>query len=81
MLAIGVECAALSLLRPERNQFAYRLNDAPWTFLGYRNQIELRNLPVGRHCLQIKAANAGGRWSAANREAPYFRPVSRVARG
>jgi ligand-binding sensor domain-containing protein/DNA-binding CsgD family transcriptional regulator len=63
--ALTVECAALDTVRPEQNQFAWRMRDREnvWHHLGFENRFSLSGLSPGRHTLQVKVANHNGRWS------------------
>lgn len=63
-LRIGYD--AVSLTRPERVRFRYRLEgvDAQWQDAGNRNEAFYTNLAPGRYRFRIAAANNDGVWNA-----------------
>lgn len=63
-LRIGYD--AVSLTRPERVRFRYRLEgvDARWQDAGNRNEAFYTNLAPGRYRFRIAAANNDGVWNA-----------------
>ncbi|WP_017168170.1 triple tyrosine motif-containing protein, partial [Xanthomonas phaseoli] len=63
-LRIGYD--AISLTRPERVRFRYRLEgvDARWQDAGNRNEAFYTNLAPGRYRFRIAAANNDGLWNA-----------------
>ncbi|HOW43813.1 MAG TPA: two-component regulator propeller domain-containing protein [Candidatus Aminicenantes bacterium] len=62
---VRIEFAALDFARPEKNQYAFRLEgiDKDWVYQGTKRVYELPKLPVGRYTLQAKAANNEGIWN------------------
>jgi signal transduction histidine kinase len=63
---ITFEFAALSLVAPDRNQFAYRLEglDETWVYAGNRRERSYNNLPPGEYRFVVKAADHAGVWNA-----------------
>lgn len=63
-LRIGYE--AVSLTRPERVRFRYRLDgvDAAWQDAGNRTEAFYTNLAPGRYRFEVAAANNDGVWNA-----------------
>lgn len=62
---VRVEFAALDFVRPEKNQYAYRLEgrDRDWIYQGTRRVVDLEGLAVGSYSLLVKAANNEGLWN------------------
>ena len=62
---VCVEFAALDFVRPEKNQYAYRLEgrDPDWIYQGQQRMVVLEKLPLGMHTLHVKAANNEGVWN------------------
>jgi ligand-binding sensor domain-containing protein/DNA-binding CsgD family transcriptional regulator len=62
---LRVEFAALDFMRPEKNQYAYRLEgrDPDWIYQGTNRVVLLEGLEIGKHTLYIKAANNEGFWN------------------
>ncbi len=62
---VRIEFAALDFARPEKNQYAYRLEgrDQDWIYQGYDRVVILAGLRLGRHRLRIRAANNEGVWN------------------
>ena len=63
--SLSLEFAALDFVRPEKNQYAYRLEgrDRDWIYQGTNRVVELQGLDVGVHMLYVKAANNEGVWN------------------
>ncbi len=59
------EFAALSYIRPDKNQYAYMLVDfdKDWNYIGNRRFGRYTNLPGGAYTLRLKAANNDGVWN------------------
>ncbi|MEM9529570.1 MAG: ATP-binding protein [Pseudomonadota bacterium] len=57
--------AALSLINPQGNQYAYRLTglDADWIYAGNTRERTYNNLPPGNYRFEVKAADARGYWN------------------
>jgi ligand-binding sensor domain-containing protein/DNA-binding CsgD family transcriptional regulator len=57
--------AALSYVRPEKNQYAYRLDgrDDSWIEIGFDHTVTLDNLDPGRYRLQVRGSNNDGVWN------------------
>ncbi|MCX6558832.1 MAG: LuxR C-terminal-related transcriptional regulator [Candidatus Aminicenantes bacterium] len=62
---VRVELAALDFVRPEKNQYAYRLEgrDRDWIYQGTDRVVLLSGLPIGLYTLRVKAANNDGIWN------------------
>jgi signal transduction histidine kinase/ligand-binding sensor domain-containing protein len=62
---LQVDYTALSLSRPERIRFRYRLEgfDERWVVAGARRQAFYTNLEPGRYKFQVAAANESGVWN------------------
>lgn len=69
---LRIEFAALDFMRPEKNQYAYRLEGrAPdWIYQGNNRVVLLEGLAVGMHTLRIKAANNEGVWNEKGESVP-----------
>ena len=63
--SLTVSFAALSYIRPDKNQYAYRLDgrDGAWRELGFDHTVSLDNLKPGRYRLRIKGSNNEGIWN------------------
>jgi len=61
---LEVRYTALSLLRPERSVFRYRLDgyDHDWVSVGARREAVYTNLPHGAYAFRLSAAGPGGTW-------------------
>lgn len=59
------EFAALSFSQPEKNQYAYMLEnfDSDWNYIGTRRFGRYTNLPGGAYTLKLKGANNDGVWN------------------
>jgi len=59
--------ASLSFIRPEKHQYAYRLDgrDDSWNELGFEHSVTLDNLKPGRYRLRVRGANHEGVWNEA----------------
>ena len=64
---LSLSFAALSFIRPEKNQYAYRLDgrDDSWHTLGFENTVTLDNLKPGSYRLRIRGSNNEGVWNEA----------------
>ncbi len=62
---ISLEFAALSLVDPERNEYAYMLEnvDPAWVYAGNRRSRSYNNLPPGNYRFRVKAADSRGYWN------------------
>ncbi len=63
------EFTGLSYTRPERNQYAYKLEgfDHDWNEIGNQRIGRYSNLPGGTYVLRLKAANPDGIWNEQGR--------------
>ena len=57
--------ASLSYCSPEKNQYAYMLDDfdRDWNYVGNQNQATYTNIPPGTYTFRVKATNNDGVWS------------------
>ena len=62
------EFAALGFSQPNKNQYAYLLEnfDTEWNALGAKRDGRYTNLPGGKYILHLRASNGSGVWSAAD---------------
>jgi hypothetical protein len=62
---LQVDYTALSLSRPDRVRFRYRLDgfDKDWVDVGSRRQAFYTNLDPGRYHFRVTAANESGIWN------------------
>jgi ligand-binding sensor domain-containing protein/DNA-binding CsgD family transcriptional regulator len=62
---VRLEFSALDFARPEKNQYAYRLEglDRDWIYQGTERVVILEGLDIGAHILRIRAANNEGFWN------------------
>lgn len=63
--SLTVSFAALSYIRPEKNQYAYRLDgrDGSWHEIGFDHAVTLDNLQPGRYRLRVRGSNNEGIWN------------------
>jgi signal transduction histidine kinase len=59
------EFTALSYIHPEKNQYAYKLDeyDPEWIYIGRKRSGRYVNLPGGTYTLRMKASNNDGAWN------------------
>ena len=64
-LAFTFEFAALNFIRPENNQYAYRLQgfESEWNYVGNQRSATYTNLEPGTYTFQVKASNNTGVWN------------------
>ena len=62
---ITFEFAALDFTRPEKNSYAYYLEnfDKEWNYVGTQNKATYTNLDPGTYFFRVKAANNDGVWN------------------
>jgi len=62
---LAVEFAALDFSAPEKNRYAFRMEEQgeKWNDLGTRRQLTFSNLSVGSHTLRVKGSNNDGVWN------------------
>jgi ligand-binding sensor domain-containing protein/DNA-binding CsgD family transcriptional regulator len=62
---LAVEFAALDLSAPEKNRYAFRMEEQgrEWSDLGTQRQITFSGMGVGEHTLRIKGSNNDGVWN------------------
>lgn len=60
-----IEFAALNLIAPEKNQYAYYLEgiDRTWNYVGNKHSATYTYLPAGKYVLHVMASNNDGRWN------------------
>ena len=62
--AFSVEFAALDFTAPERNRYAYRLDDFDdWVDLGNFRRVSFTHLDPGRYRLDVRGSNNDGVWN------------------
>ncbi|WP_324672844.1 two-component regulator propeller domain-containing protein [Hymenobacter sp. GOD-10R] len=63
----SLEFAALNFRRPDKNRYAYRLEnfDPGWVMTGNRHEATYTNLGPGTYTFWVRAANNDGVWSKA----------------
>ncbi|MCK4837053.1 MAG: hypothetical protein KAT17_10455, partial [Candidatus Aminicenantes bacterium] len=63
--SISFEFSALDFTHPDRNQYAYKLDDIndDWIYLGNKNDINFANLAPGTYRLWVKGTNSDGIWN------------------
>jgi ligand-binding sensor domain-containing protein/signal transduction histidine kinase len=59
------EFAALSYGQPNKNQYAYRLEnfESDWNIIGTKHSSRYTNLPGGEYTLMLKGSNSDGVWN------------------
>jgi PAS domain S-box-containing protein len=62
-----LEFAALNLVLPQKNRYAYKLDgvDPDWNYVGSRNSVTYTNIPPGSHVFHVRASNNDGVWNDA----------------
>jgi len=62
---LSFEFAALSFRRPEKNQYAYKLEgySDKWIHLGAKRDVTFTNLDPGEYTLRVKGSNNDGVWN------------------
>jgi diguanylate cyclase (GGDEF)-like protein/PAS domain S-box-containing protein len=57
--------SALNFIRPEKNQFAYKMEgfDRDWVYSGNRGYASFTNLEPGRYTFRVKGSNNCGTWN------------------
>ena len=70
--SVRVELAALDFVRPEKNQYAYRLEgrDPGWIYQGCNRVVRLEGLKPGNYMLRVIAANSDGIWNEQGETVP-----------
>jgi ligand-binding sensor domain-containing protein/DNA-binding CsgD family transcriptional regulator len=65
--SLAVSFAALSYIRPDNNQYAYRLDgrDGAWREIGFEHAVTLDNLKPGSYRLRVRGSNNEGIWNLA----------------
>ncbi len=67
-LMLAIEFSSLDYTRPEKNQYAYKLEgfDKDWNYTGTRRYLSYTNLPSGNYKLLLKGTNCDGAWNEAS---------------
>jgi signal transduction histidine kinase/ligand-binding sensor domain-containing protein len=62
---VSFEFAALDYTRPEKNQYAYRLEglDRDWVYAGTRHYADYPDLKPGEYLFRVKGSNSDGVWN------------------
>ena len=65
MNVITLEFAALNFIHPEKNEYAYKLEnfENSWNFVGNKREATYTNLDPGNYQFRIKASNNDGIWN------------------
>ncbi|MCR8561318.1 response regulator [Mucilaginibacter sp. BJC16-A38] len=60
------EFAALNFINPEKNQYAYKLEnfDKNWNYVGNKRTATYTNLDPGQYIFRVKASNNDGKWNS-----------------
>lgn len=74
---LTIAFASLDYAAPEGVNYAYRLGDGAWTYLGHDCQVSFVDLTPGTYALQLRATNGSGEWNKEIKELiitvkPYF---------
>jgi PAS domain S-box-containing protein len=69
---ISFDFAALDYNKPEKNQYAYKLEgfDQEWVEAGTRPYASYTNLPGGTYTFRVKASNGDGVWNSTGVSLP-----------
>ena len=69
---ISFDFAALDYNKPEKNQYAYKLEgfDQDWIEAGTRPYASYTNVPGGNYTFRVKASNGDGVWNATGVSIP-----------
>jgi len=62
---LAISFAALNLINPSQNQYAYKLEgfDKDWVQSGNRNEVIYTNLPPGNYIFKVKGSNDAAVWN------------------
>lgn len=62
---LSFEFAALNFIRPDKNQYAYKIEglNSDWIPLGNKNTISIAGLEPDTYILRVKASNNDGLWN------------------
>ncbi|MFC2137845.1 two-component regulator propeller domain-containing protein [Bacteroidota bacterium] len=62
---ISFEFAALNYSHPERNQYAYIMEnfESDWNYVGNKSEASYTNLDPGKYIFKVKASNNDGLWN------------------
>lgn len=73
---ISFTYTALSLVSPDKNQYAYFMKgiDQDWNYVGNQTYASYAGLPPGKYVLNLKAANNDGVWSTPTSLTVIIRP-------
>lgn len=61
----SIDFTSLSYMRPEKNEFAYRLegNDENWNYIGNQRRAIYTNIKQGKYIFKVIGANNDGIWN------------------
>ncbi len=61
----SIDFTSLSYMRPEKNEFAYKLegNDENWNYVGNQRRAVYTNIKPGKFVFRVKGANNDGIWN------------------
>ncbi|MBN2213866.1 MAG: hypothetical protein JW723_06440 [Bacteroidales bacterium] len=62
---ITFKFAALNMIQPQKNQYAYMMEgfDSRWNYVGNKREATYTNLSPGRYYFRVKASNNDGYWN------------------
>jgi signal transduction histidine kinase/ligand-binding sensor domain-containing protein len=62
---ITFKFAALNFVKPEKNQYAYKMEgfEKEWNYVGYKREATYTNLNPGEYLFRVKASNNDGVWN------------------
>ena len=63
---LSIEFGALNFFADQRTRFAYRVADidSTWANLGSATRLDLNDLPIGIHRVEVRANSGGTEWTA-----------------
>ncbi len=61
----SIDFTSLSYMRPEKNEFAYKLegNDESWNYIGNQRKAVYTNIKPGKFVFRVKGSNNDGIWN------------------
>jgi len=63
IMAFSIDFECLSYFSPDKNVYAYKIDDEdPWTYSTESN-VNFLNFPTGKHIIKVKARNGDRQWS------------------
>ncbi len=68
---LNLRFAVLPVADPQQLRYQFALDGLPWQDYGRRSEIQLGQVDVGRHRLQVRALAADGSWQTAALTVPF----------